>query len=151
VNGLTKAVLVTLQFALSCLVIQLMLGLGLALAISRIVLGGGALRTLVLIPTMITPAVAAINFRTQSGRPGAVRQMVRHRGQDRRRGPFDRSFVRPSERPSSSERFNQLRTPERTLGLEVRLIPPAHVKPMSGATRTTRSMRDARSSVSPLA
>jgi multiple sugar transport system permease protein len=58
-----NSVLVTLQFALSCLVIQLMLGLGLALAISRIVLGGGALRTLVLIPTMITPAVAAINFR----------------------------------------------------------------------------------------
>ena len=26
--------------------------------------------------------------RTQSGRPGTVRQMVRHRGQDRRRGPL---------------------------------------------------------------
>ena len=32
--------------------------------------------------------------RTQSGRPGAVRQMVRHRGQDRRRGPFDHEGVR---------------------------------------------------------
>jgi multiple sugar transport system permease protein len=58
-----NSVLITLQFAISCLVIELALGLLLALAISRIVRGGGAVRTLVLIPTMITPAVAAINFR----------------------------------------------------------------------------------------
>jgi multiple sugar transport system permease protein len=58
-----NSVLITLQFALSCLILELALGLGLALAISRIVRGGGVLRTLVLIPTMITPAVAAINFR----------------------------------------------------------------------------------------
>ena len=35
-----------------------------------------------------------VHARTQSGRPGTVRQMVRHRGQDRRRGPFDHEGVR---------------------------------------------------------
>jgi multiple sugar transport system permease protein len=56
--------LVTLEFSLASLSIEFALGFGLALLMSAIVRGGGTLRTLVLIPTMLTPAVAALNFRT---------------------------------------------------------------------------------------
>jgi ABC-type sugar transport system permease subunit len=58
------SVVVTLEFAVLALVIEFLLGFGLALLMSKIVRGGGVLRTLVLIPTMLTPAVAALNFRT---------------------------------------------------------------------------------------
>lgn len=54
---------VTLRYTLSSLFIELVLGFGLALMMTKIVRGGGTLRTLILIPTMLTPAVAAINFR----------------------------------------------------------------------------------------
>ncbi len=54
---------VTLRYTVSCLVVELVVGFALALLMTRIVRGGGTLRTLVLIPTMLTPAVSAINFR----------------------------------------------------------------------------------------
>jgi len=57
------SVLVTAQFAAICLVLEFVLGLALALAVNRVLVGGGPMRVLILIPTMITPAVAAINFR----------------------------------------------------------------------------------------
>lgn len=57
------SVAVTARYAALSLVIELVLGFGLALLMVRIVRGGGTLRTLILIPTMLTPAVAAINVR----------------------------------------------------------------------------------------
>jgi len=57
------SVLITLKYALTCLVIELVIGFGLAVLMAKIVRGGGLLRTLILIPTMLTPAVSAINFR----------------------------------------------------------------------------------------
>jgi multiple sugar transport system permease protein len=57
------SVWVTLRYTVISLVVEFVLGLGLALLMTKIVRGGGALRTLILIPTMLTPSVAAINFR----------------------------------------------------------------------------------------
>jgi multiple sugar transport system permease protein len=57
------SVWVTVKYAVISLVIEFIVGFGLALLMSRIVRGGGLLRTLILIPTMLTPSVAAINFR----------------------------------------------------------------------------------------
>lgn len=54
---------VTAKYTLTALVLEFVIGFGLALAMARIVRGGGLFRTLILIPTMLTPAVAAINFR----------------------------------------------------------------------------------------
>ncbi|QNK81966.1 carbohydrate ABC transporter permease [Nakamurella sp. PAMC28650] len=54
---------VTAKYTLTALVLEFVIGFGLAMAMARIVRGGGLLRTLILIPTMLTPAVAAINFR----------------------------------------------------------------------------------------
>jgi multiple sugar transport system permease protein len=54
---------ITVVFSLLSLVIEFVLGFGLALMLARVVRGAGLLRTLLLIPTMFTPAVAAINFR----------------------------------------------------------------------------------------
>lgn len=54
---------VTVLFSLVALVIEFSLGFSLALMLARVVRGSGLLRTLILIPTMLTPAVAAINFR----------------------------------------------------------------------------------------
>ena len=54
---------ITVVFSLVALVIEFLLGFGLALMLARVVRGSGLLRTLLLIPTMFTPAVAAINFR----------------------------------------------------------------------------------------
>ena len=54
---------VTLVFTVISLVIELGLGMALALMLARVVRGAGAIRTLILIPVMLTPAVAAINFR----------------------------------------------------------------------------------------
>jgi multiple sugar transport system permease protein len=54
---------ITAVFALVSLLIEFFLGFGLALMLARVVRGAGLLRTLLLIPTMLTPAVAAINFR----------------------------------------------------------------------------------------
>lgn len=56
-------VLVTLTFSVLALSIEFSLGLALALMLARVVRGAGVLRTLLLIPVMFTPAVAAINFR----------------------------------------------------------------------------------------
>lgn len=56
-------VYVTVIFSVCSLVIEFSLGFGLALMLARVVRGAGVLRTLILIPTMLTPAVAAINFR----------------------------------------------------------------------------------------
>lgn len=58
-----QTVRVTVVFSLISLVIEFFLGFGLALMLTRVVRGAGLLRTLLLIPTMFTPAVAAINFR----------------------------------------------------------------------------------------
>jgi len=58
-----NSVWITARYTLLSLVIELALGFGLALLMTRIVRGGGTLRTLILIPTMLTPSVAAINFR----------------------------------------------------------------------------------------
>ena len=57
------SVWVTLRYTVISLVVEFVLGLGLALLMTKIVRGGGTLRTLILIPTMLTPSVAAINFR----------------------------------------------------------------------------------------
>lgn len=57
------SVWVTARYSLLSLVTELLLGFGLALLMARIVRGGGTLRTLILIPTMLTASVAAINFR----------------------------------------------------------------------------------------
>jgi multiple sugar transport system permease protein len=57
------SVTITLKYAVTCLVIELVIGFGLAVLMAKIVRGGGLLRTLILIPTMLTPAVSAINFR----------------------------------------------------------------------------------------
>lgn len=54
---------ITVVFSLIALVIEFVLGFALALMLARVVRGSGLLRTLILIPTMLTPAVAAINFR----------------------------------------------------------------------------------------
>ncbi|MET3808592.1 multiple sugar transport system permease protein, partial [Nakamurella sp. UYEF19] len=54
---------VTAKYTLTALILEFVIGFGLALAMARIIRGGGLLRTLILIPTMLTPAVAAINFR----------------------------------------------------------------------------------------
>ncbi len=61
--GFWASVWVTARYALTALILEFVIGFGLALAMARIVRGGGVLRTLILIPTMLTPAVAAINFR----------------------------------------------------------------------------------------
>jgi multiple sugar transport system permease protein len=58
------SVWVTLKYTVVSLAVELVLGFGLALLMVRIVRGGGLLRTLILVPTMLTPAVAALNFRT---------------------------------------------------------------------------------------
>jgi multiple sugar transport system permease protein len=58
-----ESVRITVVFSLAALVIEFVLGFGLALMLARVVRGSGVLRTLILIPTMLTPAVAAINFR----------------------------------------------------------------------------------------
>lgn len=58
-----QTVWVTVIFSLVALVIEFVLGFSLALMLARVVRGSGLLRTLILIPTMLTPAVAAINFR----------------------------------------------------------------------------------------
>jgi len=58
-----KSVLITGRYTLLSLVAELALGFGLALLMTKIVRGGGTLRTLILIPTMLTPSVVAINFR----------------------------------------------------------------------------------------
>ena len=57
------SVFITARYTVLSLVIELALGFGLALLMTKIVTGGGTLRTLILIPTMLTPSVAAINFR----------------------------------------------------------------------------------------
>jgi multiple sugar transport system permease protein len=62
-GGFWHSVLVTAEFSVAALVLEFGLGLGLALMLARIVRGGGVIRTLILIPTMLTPAVAATNFR----------------------------------------------------------------------------------------
>lgn len=62
-SGFWASVGVTAKYALSALVVEFIVGFGLALCMAQIVRGGGVLRTLILIPTMLTPAVAAINFR----------------------------------------------------------------------------------------
>jgi multiple sugar transport system permease protein len=54
---------VTLMFTVISLVIELGLGMALALMLARVVRGAGAIRTLILVPVMLTPSVAAINFR----------------------------------------------------------------------------------------
>jgi multiple sugar transport system permease protein len=56
-------VIVTLIFSVLAIVIEFSLGLTLALMLARVVRGAGVLRTLMLIPVMLTPSVAAINFR----------------------------------------------------------------------------------------
>ena len=58
-----KTVQVTLLFSVISLVVEFCLGLALALMLARVVRGAGLIRTLILIPVMLTPAVAAINFR----------------------------------------------------------------------------------------
>lgn len=58
-----RSVGITARFAALSLVIELAIGFGLALLMVRIIRGGGTLRTLILIPTMLTPSVAAINVR----------------------------------------------------------------------------------------
>jgi len=58
-----RSVWVTVKYSIMSLVIEFIVGFGLALLMARIVRGGGLLRTLILIPTMLTPSVAAINFR----------------------------------------------------------------------------------------
>lgn len=58
-----STVRITVVFSLVALVIEFVLGFALALMLARVVRGSGLLRTLILIPTMLTPAVAAINFR----------------------------------------------------------------------------------------
>lgn len=62
-RGFWTTVVITLKYALTCLVIELVIGFALAVLMAKIVRGGGLLRTLILIPTMLTPAVSAINFR----------------------------------------------------------------------------------------
>jgi multiple sugar transport system permease protein len=57
------SVAITAVFTVVALSIEFVLGFGLALMLARVVRGAGLLRTLLLIPTMLTPAVAAINFR----------------------------------------------------------------------------------------
>jgi len=54
---------VTLIFSVISLAIEFSIGLALALMLARVVRGSGSIRTLILIPVMLTPAVAAINFR----------------------------------------------------------------------------------------
>src|ERR1700712_241540 len=54
---------VTLIFSVISLAVEFGIGLALALMLARVVRGAGILRTLILIPVMLTPAVAAINFR----------------------------------------------------------------------------------------
>ena len=54
---------VTLIFSVISLVVEFSIGLTLALMLARVVRGAGIIRTLILIPVMLTPAVAAINFR----------------------------------------------------------------------------------------
>ena len=59
-----RSVRVTLVFAVLSLAIEFAVGVGLAVVLARVLCGAGLLRTLLLIPTMLTPAVAALNFRT---------------------------------------------------------------------------------------
>ena len=54
---------ITLIFSVIALAIEFGVGLTLALMLARVVRGAGLIRTLILIPVMLTPAVAAINFR----------------------------------------------------------------------------------------
>src|SRR6202453_2171326 len=69
--------------------------------------------------------------RSQSGRPGAVRQMVRYRGQDRWGGSFDHERVRRHGRDRGRKRHEE----------EGGLTPPApHLKPGS----ETMSAKDVR-------
>jgi len=58
-----QTLFITLVFTVLSLVIELGLGMALALMLARVVRGAGLIRTLILIPVMLTPAVAAINFR----------------------------------------------------------------------------------------
>src|SRR5664280_2609830 len=58
-----QSVQVTAQFSILSLLLEFLIGFGLALLIVRIVHGEGILRVLLLLPTMITPVVAGLNFR----------------------------------------------------------------------------------------
>lgn len=57
------SVWVTAKYTVIALVIEFVVGFGLALLMARIIRWAGLLRTLILIPLMLTPSVAAINFR----------------------------------------------------------------------------------------
>ena len=53
----------TAEFGVAALLLEFLLGFGLALLLSRIVRGEGVIRVLILLPTMVTPTVAGMNFR----------------------------------------------------------------------------------------
>ncbi len=72
---------VTLIFSVICLVIEFSIGLALALMLARVVRGAGVIRTLILIPVMLTPAVAAINFRVMLNYDyGLINYLLEHVG-----------------------------------------------------------------------
>jgi multiple sugar transport system permease protein len=54
---------VSVQFAAISLALQLGLGLGLALLLARVVLFRGVIRTIIIIPLMLTPVILGLNWR----------------------------------------------------------------------------------------
>jgi multiple sugar transport system permease protein len=54
---------VSLQFAAISLALQLVLGFGLALLLARVVLFRGLIRTIIIIPLMLTPVILGLNWR----------------------------------------------------------------------------------------
>ncbi|MCC6173734.1 MAG: sugar ABC transporter permease [Chloroflexi bacterium] len=54
---------VSVQFAAISLTLQLVLGFGLALLLARVVLFRGVIRTIVIIPLMLTPVILSLNWR----------------------------------------------------------------------------------------
>jgi multiple sugar transport system permease protein len=59
-TGFPKALFNTFYFAISAVVIETMLGLGLALAINRIEFGAGVIRTMMIMPLMVSGIAVAL-------------------------------------------------------------------------------------------
>jgi len=58
-----ESFLVSFQFAAISLVVQFVIGFGLALLLHRVVLFRGLIRTIIIIPLMLTPVVLGLNWR----------------------------------------------------------------------------------------
>ena len=103
------------EFGVAALLLEFLLGFGLALLLSRIVRGEGVIRVLILLPTMVTPTVAGMNFRMMLN--------FDSRG-DRLPAAEHRSAGSGLGRPISSDRLPWRRSCSRTSGAARPLLCP---------------------------